>query len=433
MSGQNERWFDRARKCIPGGVNSPVRAFKAVGGAPPFIKRGKGSHLWDIDGNEYIDYVGSWGPLLLGHARPEIVEAVTLAAQGGTSFGAPTIAEVELAELICELVPSVEVVRLVNSGTEACMSAIRLARGATGREKIIKFVGCYHGHADSFLIEAGSGAATFGTPSSPGVTEGTARDTLNARYNDLASVDALLEANGGNVAAIIVEPVAGNMGCVPPADGFLTGLRERCDRHGALLIFDEVMTGFRVALGGGQERYDVRPDLTTLGKIIGGGLPMAAYGGRADLMRHVAPEGPVYQAGTLSGNPIAVAAGTAMLRILKANPEIYDDLERTGARLEQGTRDALAETGISATPQRVGAMHCLYFTPNPVIDWDTAAKSKTQQFNRYFQSMLASGIYLAPSQFEAGFISTAHTDEDIDRTIEAMRRALAGSLSEDSA
>lgn len=433
MSGQNERWFERARKCIPGGVNSPVRAFKAVGGAPPFIKRGKGSHLWDIDGNEYIDYVGSWGPLLLGHTRPEIVEAVTLAAQGGTSFGAPTIAEVELAELICELVPSVEVVRLVNSGTEACMSAIRLARGATGREKIIKFVGCYHGHADSFLIEAGSGAATFGTPSSPGVTEGTARDTLNARYNDLASVDALLEANGGNVAAIIVEPVAGNMGCVPPADGFLTGLRERCGRHGALLIFDEVMTGFRVALGGGQERYGVRPDLTTLGKIIGGGLPMAAYGGRADLMRHVAPEGPVYQAGTLSGNPIAVAAGTAMLRILKANPEIYDDLERTGARLEQGTRDALVETGISATPQRVGAMHCLYFTPNPVIDWDTAAKSKTEQFNRYFQSMLASGIYLAPSQFEAGFISTAHTDEDIDRTIEAIRRALAVSLSEDPA
>lgn len=430
MSGENERWFERARRCIPGGVNSPVRAYKAVGGTPPFVARGAGSHLWDIDGREYIDYVGSWGPLLLGHARPEIVEAVKRAAEGGTSFGAPTVAEVELAELICELVPSIEVVRLVNSGTEACMSAIRLARGVTGREKIIKFVGCYHGHADSFLIEAGSGAATFGTPSSPGVTEGTARDTLNGRYNDLASVDALLDANAGNVAAIIVEPVAGNMGCVPPVDGFLAGLRERCDRHGALLIFDEVMTGFRVALGGAQARFDIRPDLTTLGKVIGGGLPMAAYGGCEDIMRHIAPDGPVYQAGTLSGNPIAVAAGKAMLGILKENPRIYNELERTGARLEQGTRHALAETGVSATPQRVGAMHCLYFTPDPITDWDSAAKSNTQQFNRYFQSMLVNGIYLAPSQFEAGFISTAHTDEDIDRTIEEMRHALAESRNE---
>ncbi len=432
MSGENERWFERARRRIPGGVNSPVRAYKAVGGTPPFIARGFGSHIWDVEGREYVDYVGSWGPLLLGHAHSEIVEAVKRAAEGGTSFGAPTVAEVDLAELICELVPSIEVVRLVNSGTEACMSAIRLARGATGREKIIKFVGCYHGHADSFLIEAGSGAATFGTPSSPGVTEGTARDTLNARYNDLASVDALLDANDGNVAAIIVEPVAGNMGCVPPVDGFLAGLRERCDRHGALLIFDEVMTGFRVALGGAQERFGIRPDLTTLGKVIGGGLPMAAYGGRADIMRHIAPDGPVYQAGTLSGNPIAVAAGKAMLGILKANPAIYEELERTGARLEKGTRDTLADAGITAMPQRVGAMHCLYFTPDPVKDWDSAEKSNTRRFNRYFQSMLASGIYLAPSQFEAGFVSTAHTDDDINRTVEAMRRALAESRNEDA-
>jgi len=421
----NRGWFERAQKHIPGGVNSPVRAYKAVGGTPPFIARGSGSHIWDIEGREYVDYVGSWGPLILGHAHPRVVEAVALAARSGTSFGAPTIAEVELAELICEIVPSVEVVRLVNSGTEACMSAIRLARGATGQDRIIKFAGCYHGHANSFLIEAGSGAATFGEPSSPGVTHGTARDTLNARYNDLASLDRLLEANKGEVAAIIVEPVAGNMGCVPPTEGFLEGLRERCDRHGALLIFDEVMTGFRVALRGAQERYRVRPDITTLGKIIGGGLPMAAYGGRADLMKLMSPSGPIYQAGTLSGNPVAVAAGLATLRILKEDAaHIYGELENRGAYLEAGTRRLLSDLGLRLQPQRVGAMHCLYFTDEPVTDWDTAAKADHKRFTAYFHAMLDEGIYLAPSQFEAGFLSIAHTKEDLDRTLDAM----AGSL-----
>ena len=433
MPTKNETWFERAKRSIPGGVNSPVRAYKAVGGTPPFVARGSGSHIWDADGNEYIDYVGSWGPLLLGHARAEIVEAVTRAARDGTSFGAPTTAEVEFAELICELVPSIDVLRLVNSGTEACMSAIRLARGATGREKIIKFAGCYHGHADSFLIEAGSGAATFGVPSSPGVTEGTARDTLNAQYNDLESVDALLDSNSGDVAAIIVEPVAGNMGCVPPKPGFLEGLRGRCDRHGGLLIFDEVMTGFRVARGGAQERFGVRPDLTTLGKIIGGGLPMAAYGGGEDVMRNIAPDGPVYQAGTLSGNPLAVAAGMAMLSIIRDDPGLYDALEAAGARLEQGTRDLLSATGVVATPQRVGAMHCLYFSANEVTDWDSAATSDTEQFNRYFQSMSDQGIYLAPSQYEAGFISVAHSRDDIDATLAAMRRALEASIGGEAA
>jgi glutamate-1-semialdehyde 2,1-aminomutase len=424
MPTQNEKWFDQAKKSIPGGVNSPVRAYKAVGGTPPFIVRGSGSHIWDVDDNEYIDYVGSWGPLLLGHARSEIVDAVQRAAADGTSFGAPTTAEVEIAELICSLVPSVEVVRLVNSGTEACMSAIRLARGATGRDKIVKFAGCYHGHADSFLIEAGSGAATFGTPSSPGVTDGTAQDTLNAQYNDLGSVDEILSANHGQIAAIIVEPVAGNMGCVPPAQGFLEGLRERCDSNGIVLIFDEVMTGFRVARGGAQERFGITPDLTTLGKVIGGGLPMAAYGGREDLMRQIAPDGPVYQAGTLSGNPLAVAAGLAMLGILKEQPELYTELEHIGARLEAGVRAALISTSTIATPQRVGAMSCLYFSSSPVTDWDSAANSDTDRFNAYFQSMSSQGIYLAPSQFEAGFVSTMHTDEDIDRTIAAVETAL---------
>lgn len=424
MRSQSNALFERARRSIPGGVNSPVRAFKAVGGTPPFIQRGEGCRIWDVDGNEYIDYVGSWGPLLLGHARLEVVEAVTRAAVDGMSFGAPTAGEVELAELICELVPSVEVVRLVNSGTEACMSAIRLARGATGRDKIIKFAGCYHGHADSFLIEAGSGAATFGIPSSPGVTAGTAHDTLNAHFNDLDSVDALLNANEGHVAAIIVEPVAGNMGCVPPQSGFLEGLRERCDRHGAVLIFDEVMTGFRVSRGGAQERYGITPDLTTLGKVVGGGMPMAAYGGREDLMRHIAPNGSVYQAGTLSGNPLAVAAGTATLNILRDDTGLYDRLESTAARLERGVMSSLSSAGVTAQPQRVGAMHCLYFNDGPVTDWDSAAHSDTDAFNRYFHSMLESGIYIAPSQYEAGFVSNAHTDADIDTTIDAVETAL---------
>jgi len=428
MKTESEVWFERAKRRIPGGVNSPVRAYKAVGGVPPFIASGSGSHVRDVDGREYIDYVGSWGPLLLGHAHPAVVEAVARAARDGTSFGAPTTREVELAELISEMVRSVEVVRLVSSGTEACMAAIRLARGFTGRPKIIKFSGCYHGHADSFLIEAGSGAATFGVPSSPGVTEGVARDTLNARYNGLASVDALLAANRGQVAAIIVEPVAGNMGCVPPASGFLEGLRERCTAEGALLVFDEVMTGFRVAPGGAQERYRIRPDLTTLGKIVGGGMPLAAYGGREEIMRKVAPDGPVYQAGTLSGNPVAVAAGLATLSVLRADPALYARLEQKAARLETGTRLALADVGLVAHPQRIGAMHCLYFTEKPVTDWDTAALADRALFAAYFHAMLDEGIYLAPSQFEAGFLSAAHTDEDIDRTLGAMERCLRRAL-----
>jgi glutamate-1-semialdehyde 2,1-aminomutase len=424
MTSKSDTMFERAVRRIPGGVNSPVRAFKSVGGTPPFIERGEGSHIFDIDGNEYIDYVGSWGPLLLGHAHPAVVEAISKVAENGTSFGAPTVAEVEMAELISELVPSVEVVRLVNSGTEACMSAVRLARGATGRAKVIKFVGCYHGHSDSFLIEAGSGAATFGVPSSPGVTEGTAADTLNARFNDLASVDALFDGNDGQIAAVIVEPIAGNMGCVPPRPGFLEGLRERCTKHGAVLILDEVMTGFRVALGGAQERYGITPDLTTLGKVIGGGLPMAAYGGREDLMRQMAPDGPVYQAGTLSGNPVAVAAGLTTLKVLRDDPSIYQRLEARGATLEAGTRQAVAETGIAAQPERVGAMHALYFTDTPVTDWDSASACDTEFFGRYFAAMLTKGIYLAPSQFEAGFMSAAHTNDDVVETVEAMTASL---------
>ena len=425
MTKTNDTLFEQAKKWIPGGVNSPVRAYRAVGGTPPFIVSGSGAHIRDEDGVEYIDYISSWGPLLLGHAFPAVVEAITKAAQDGTSFGAPTRREVEFAELITEMVPSVETVRLVNSGTEACMSAIRLARGVTGRDKIIKFAGCYHGHADSFLIEAGSGAATFGVPSSPGVTEGTAKDTLNARYNDLESVAELMEANPGTIAAVIVEPVAGNMGCVPPAPGFLEGLRELTTKHGALLIFDEVMTGFRVAPGGAQERFGITPDLTTLGKIIGGGMPLAAYGGRDDIMRSIAPDGPVYQAGTLSGNPLAVAAGLATLHHLYENGDaIYVLLEERAARLETGTRSILNELGLTYTSQRVGAMHCLYFSETPVTDWNSAAQSDTDTFNRYFHAMLERGIYLAPSQYEAGFISAAHTEDDIDRTLTAMRESL---------
>jgi glutamate-1-semialdehyde 2,1-aminomutase len=417
------RLFEEARRVIPGGVNSPVRAFGSVGGRPLFIAGAAGARVHDVDGNSYIDYVGSWGPMILGHAYPAVVDAVARALPQGASFGAPTAAEVELAELVCTMVPSIDVVRFVNSGTEATMSAVRLARAATERSKVIKFRGGYHGHADVFLVEAGSGAATLGVPSSPGVPAAVVADTLVAEYNDLASVDALLDDVGGDVACIVVEPVAGNMGCIPPADGFLAGLRTRCDRTGALLIFDEVMTGFRVAPGGAQERYGVMPDLTTLGKVIGGGLPVGAYGGREDLMRQVAPDGPVYQAGTLSGNPLAMAAGLATLRYLNEHPETYTYLEQLGARLDAGWAD-LRTAGYRLTWNRVGAMGSLFFTADPVTDWQTAATSDRDAFARYFAGMLQRGVYLAPSPFEALFVSTAHTATDIDQTLEAATAVL---------
>jgi len=415
----------RAEAVIPGGVNSPVRAFRAVGGRPPFLASAAGATVTDADGHAYVDYVGSWGPALLGHAHPLVIEAVERAARDGLSFGAPAAGEVELAELVVELVPSIEMVRLVSSGTEATMSAVRLARGATGRAKLIKFEGCYHGHGDAFLIRAGSGAATLGVPSSPGVTPGTAADTLNARYNDLDSARACFESHPGDVAALIVEPVAGNMGCVPPAEGFLPGLRALCDEHGALLIFDEVMTGFRVARGGAQERYGVLPDLTTLGKILGGGMPVGAYGGPRDLMERMAPVGPIYQAGTLSGNPLSVAAGLATLELIRGDATLYDRLEALSARLDAGLQEAIDTTGAPCSMARVGSMSTLFFTPGPVRDWETASAADTAAFARYFGAMLDRGIYLAPSAFEAGFVSAAHTKKQIDRTIAAARESLA--------
>ena len=416
--------YQRALKVIPGGVNSPVRAFRSVGGTPVFIRRAEGAYLEDEDGNRYIDYVGSWGPMLTGHADPDIVEAVSRAASDSTSFGAPTAIEIEVAELICQLVPSIEMVRMVNSGTEATMSAVRLARGFTGRDKIIKFEGNYHGHADFFLIAAGSGATTFGQPDSPGVTAGTARDTLIARYNDLDHVRELSGENRARIAAIILEPVVGNMGCVPPEAGFLEGLRDLCDEQGILLIFDEVMTGFRVARGGAQERYGVMPDLTTLGKVIGGGLPVGAYGGRRDIMKHLSPAGPVYQAGTLSGNPLAMAAGRAMLRRILEHPELYEQLERSSSRLEEGTRKNLAALGLDYCLTRVGSMASLFFTTERVRDYASAKTSDTAAYARYFHAMLKRGIYLAPSQFEAFFVSTRHGEEEIEETLRAQREAL---------
>ena len=414
---ESERLFGAAQRVIPGGVNSPVRAFGSVGGTPRFIASASGARMTDADGNGYIDYVGSWGPMILGHNHPEVRAAISEALERGTSFGAPAPGEVELAELVVELVPSVEVVRLVNSGTEATMSALRLARAATGRDRVIKFRGGYHGHADAFLVEAGSGAATLGVPSSPGVTEGAARDTLVAEFNHLPSVRSLLEEHPDQVATVIVEPVAGNMGCVPPADGFLKGLRSLCDEHGALLIFDEVMTGFRLAPGGAQERYGVMPDLTTMGKVIGGGLPVGAFGGRAELMRQVAPDGPVYQAGTLSGNPLAVSAGLATLRHLRQNPGVYDRLEQLGARLEAGLAESLEARGASLSWNRVGSMATLFFTRGPVRGWTESSRQDRDAFGRYFHGMLERGVYLPPSPFEALFISAAHTEDDIDRTV----------------
>jgi glutamate-1-semialdehyde 2,1-aminomutase len=422
---RSESWFQRASRAIPGGVNSPVRAFGSVGGTPRFIESGSGARIRDVDGNEYIDFVGSWGPMILGHDHGEVRAALSTALTRGTSFGAPTPGEVELAELVIEMVPSVDRVRFVNSGTEATMSALRLARAATGRDRVIKFRGGYHGHADSFLVEAGSGAATLGVPSSPGVTDGAARDTLVAEFNDVGSVRSLLEENRGEVAAIIVEPVAGNMGCVPPRDGFLEALRGLCDEHGTLLIFDEVMTGFRLAAGGAQALYGVVPDLTTMGKVIGGGLPVGAFGGRDSLMRQVAPEGPVYQAGTLSGNPLAVAAGLATLSHLRSHPETYERLERLGQRLEAGYRRLLDGRDGDLSWNRVGSMATLFFSAGPVTGWESASRSDRGRFSRYFHGMLERGIYMPPSPFEAAFVSAAHTEADIDRAVAAAGEVLA--------
>jgi glutamate-1-semialdehyde 2,1-aminomutase len=411
---KSEEWFERALAHIPGGVNSPVRAFRGVGGSPIFIQRGEGSHLYDVDGNSYIDYVCSWGPLILGHLPLPVVEALRAVLEIGTSFGAPTTQEVELAELIAHLVPSMQMVRLVNSGTEATMSALRVARGFTGRDLTVKFEGCYHGHVDSLLVKAGSGMATLGIADTAGVPACFAATTIALPYNSIAAVEQTFAALGDKIAAVIVEPVVGNMGCIPPAPGFLEALRELTARHGALLIFDEVMTGFRVALGGAQKRFEILPDLTTLGKIIGGGLPMAAYGGRADIMKKVAPVGPIYQAGTLSGNPLAVAAGLAMLRYLVAHPEVYEILEARGAQLCKWVPPGM-------TVNRVGSMFTFFCTPDPVTDWDSAARSDKEQFAKLFHFMLERGVYLAPSQFEAGFISTAHTGDDIQKTVDAMK------------
>ncbi|USG64160.1 glutamate-1-semialdehyde 2,1-aminomutase [Brevibacillus ruminantium] len=417
------RMFQEAQQYIPGGVNSPVRAFKSVGGNPIYMAKGAGSQITDVDGNHYIDYIGSWGPLILGHAHPKVLAAIQEAAALGTSFGAPTERETEMAKLVCEIVPSVEVVRMVNSGTEATMSALRLARGYTKRNKIMKFEGCYHGHADSLLIKAGSGVATLGLPDSPGVPEATAINTITVPYNDLESVKLAFESYGSDLAAVIVEPIAGNMGVVPPAPGFLEALREITELSGTLLIFDEVMTGFRVSRGGAQELYGITPDLTTMGKVIGGGLPVGAYGGKREIMQQIAPAGPIYQAGTLSGNPLAMAAGLTTLQEL-GQPCAYEKLETLSARLAEGLADNARKLGIPHTLNRVGSMVCLFFTETPVINYETAKTSDLDKFSAYFRNLLEEGIMIPPSQFEGMFVSLAHTEADIERTIDASYKAM---------
>ena len=411
--------FERAKKLIPGGVNSPVRAFSAVGGCPRFIKSASGSKLYDADGNEYIDYVGSWGPMILGHSNPKIIEAVSKTMQDGLSFGAATELEVQMAELICEMVRPVEMVRMVNSGTEAVMSAIRLARGYTKREKIIKFAGCYHGHSDSMLVAAGSGALTDGVPNSDGVTIGTAKDTLIANYNDIDSIKLLFEKNKGEIAAIIVEPVAANMGVVLPKDGFLQALRKLCDENNSLLIFDEVITGFRLAAGGAQEYFDIEADLVTYGKIIGGGMPVGAYGGKSEIMKCIAPVGKVYQAGTLSGNPLAMTAGLITLTELYENPNIYENINKLSKKLSDGLKKMTHNTVNS-----VGSLICMFMTEHEVLDNATAALSDVEKYADYFHHLLNNGIYIAPAQFEAMFISNAHTDEDIEKTLKVIKESL---------
>lgn len=416
--------FKEAEQVIPGGVNSPVRAFKAVGGTPLFIKEAKGAYLFDEDDNKLIDYINSWGPMILGHAYEPVVEAVIERAKKGTSFGTPTALETKIAELAVSMVPNIDKIRFVNSGTEACMSAIRLARGYTKRDKIIKFAGCYHGHSDSFLIQAGSGAVTFGTPNSPGVTEGTAKDTLLATYNDLKSIEALFSANPDGIAAIIIEPVAGNMGCIPPQEGFLEGLRKLCDANNTLLIFDEVMTGFRLAKGGAQEVFGINADIVTFGKVIGGGLPVGAFAGRSEIMDYLAPIGPVYQAGTLSGNPLAMAAGYEMLKALNADVEVYNRLEEKTAYLEKGLREVLEASGVDYTVNRRGSMISIHFSKTEVKDFSTAAEGDNDNFKKFFHGMLAEGVYIAPSAYETWFITDALTYEDLDFTVKAAEKTL---------
>ncbi len=421
----SEQLFEEAQKLIPGGVNSPVRAFRSVGGTPLFIKSAKGPYVYDEDGRQYIELINSWGPMILGHAFEPVERAVREAIQHSFSFGAPTRKEVEMAELIIGMVPSVEMVRMVNSGTEATMSAIRVARGFTGREKMIKFEGCYHGHGDAFLIAAGSGAMTMGIPDSPGVTKATASNTLTAPYNDLAAVEALLDNNHNQVAAVILEPVVGNMGCVLPEPGFLQGVRDLCTKHGVVLIFDEVMTGFRLAKGGAQERFGITPDMTTMGKIIGGGMPVGAYGGRREIMNMVAPAGPVYQAGTLSGNPIAMSAGLAMLHHLNDHPEVYTRLDEIGDKLRTGFRNSLVKLGLNYTINQISSMFTLFMTDRPVSNFSEAKSCDVAAFGRYFHAMLDRGVYLAPAQFESLFLSVALTDELIEQVVQANEESLA--------
>ncbi|WP_028284399.1 glutamate-1-semialdehyde 2,1-aminomutase [Olleya marilimosa] len=412
--------FAEAEQVIPGGVNSPVRAFKAVGGTPIFVKEAKGAYLYDEDGNQLIDYIASWGPMILGHAHQPVVDAVIDKAKKGTSFGMPTQIETKIAELAVSMVPNIDKIRFVNSGTEACMSAVRLARGYTNKDKIIKFAGCYHGHSDSFLIQAGSGAVTFGSPNSPGVTQGTAKDTLLAKYNDLANVEALINANKNEIACIIIEPVAGNMGCIPPKEGFLEGLRKLCDTNNILLIFDEVMTGFRLAKGGAQELLGIKADIVCFGKVIGGGLPVGAFAARAEIMNHLAPLGPVYQAGTLSGNPLAMAAGLAMLTELNSG-DIFESLAQKTAYLHKGIAKVLTELNVTHTINRVGSMISVHFCEDDVVDFETSAKGNNDTFKTFFHGMLNQGVYLAPSAFESWFLNDALTYEDLDKTIAACK------------
>lgn len=412
--------FQDAQKYLPGGVNSPVRAFKGVGGTPIFIERAKGAYMYDADGHSYIDYINSWGPMIVGHAHPKVTEAIISQVEKGTSYGTPTELESEIAKLVVESVPGIDMVRFVNSGTEACMSAIRLARGFTKRDKIIKFAGCYHGHSDSFLIQAGSGAATFGEPNSPGVTQGTAKDTLLANFNDLENVKSLFENNPGEIAALILEPVAGNMGCIPPQEGFLEGLRELCTAHGALLIFDEVMTGFRLSIGGAQELFEITADIVTFGKVIGGGLPVGAFAGRREIMEHLAPIGPVYQAGTLSGNPLAMRAGLTTLQLLKQNPNCFEEVENTTLEIAEGVHNIFTKNSIEHSINVIGSMFSVFFTDVEVTDFETAKTANNPTFNRFYHHMLENGIYLPPSSFETWFISLAIQSEEIDKTLSAI-------------
>lgn len=416
--------FKEAQEVIPGGVNSPVRAFKSVGGTPIFVDKAKGAYLYDVDGNRLIDYISSWGPMILGHVYEPVIDALTERAKKGTSFGTPTELETKIARLAIDMIPNMDKIRFVNSGTEACMSAVRLARGYTSREKIIKFAGCYHGHSDAFLIQAGSGAITFGAPNSPGVTQGTAKDTLLAQYNDLESVQAVFEQYPKEVAAIIIEPVAGNMGCIPPKEGFLEGLRQLCDQYGALLIFDEVMTGFRLAPGGAQERLGIKADIATYGKVIGGGLPVGAFAASKEIMSHLAPEGPVYQAGTLSGNPLAMAAGLAMLNALKQDVPMYTRLDQKTERLHKGMEERISDSDLPYQINRFGSMISLHFTDAEVIDFTTATKGDNDLFKNYFHGMLSEGVYLPPSAYESYFLNDALSNEDIDYTLEAFERVI---------